>query len=66
MIMKSFDEADSAMNLPSTGTMEPNFLGELGPDSALPVPAQKQETPPCPTSLSPEGIEFCVTSHESN
>jgi len=30
-------------NLPSTGTMEPYFLGDLGPDSAMPVPAQHKK-----------------------
>jgi hypothetical protein len=30
-------------NLPSTRTMEPHFLGELGPDSAMTVPAQYEK-----------------------
>ena len=30
-------------DLPSTGTMEPHFLGELDPDSAMPVPAQHKK-----------------------
>jgi hypothetical protein len=30
-------------DLPSTWTMEPHFLGELDPDSAMPVPAQHKK-----------------------
>jgi|HubBroStandDraft_6_1064221.scaffolds.fasta_scaffold02869_4 hypothetical protein len=38
-------------NLPSTRAMEPHFLGELGPDSAMPVPAQYEKLRRCKTAF---------------